>query len=359
MVVKLTWRRVLAAAAALGALGFAVAWSGIVNIGASTGHAAITDWFLHWAMQNTVRTYAALTVEQPAAADPAQIVAAAGHFAASCAVCHGAPGEQPSPVMRASTPPAPNLAVTVPAWSDAELFWIIKHGVKFTAMPAWPALSRDDEVRRMTAFVRRLPELPAHEYRKLAYGEGAIAGGELADMDIALADCARCHADNGRGQPDVPIIAGQKATYLAAVLDDYAVGRRASGVMGAAAARVDPALRRRLAAHFAREPNGLEPRALGPAVDSSDAAQRAANVVANGIPALDVPACARCHAPGKRERYPLLAGQKRAYFAARLHLWRGDPYVADAREEHATMPAIARRIPAELVEPLAEYFAAQ
>jgi hypothetical protein len=47
------------------------------------------------------------------------------------------------------------------------------------------------------------------------------------------------------------------------------------------------------------------------------------------------------------------------YLAARLRLWRGDPYVVDAREEHRTMPAIARRIPEELVEPLAQYFAAQ
>src|SRR5690606_17867143 len=56
---KITWRRVLAVVGGVVALGLLVAWSGVVNIGASTGHAAITDWFLHWAMRNTVRTYAA------------------------------------------------------------------------------------------------------------------------------------------------------------------------------------------------------------------------------------------------------------------------------------------------------------
>src|SRR5690606_7163145 len=194
--VRITWRRVLAVLGAGAALALLVAWSGVVNIGASTGHAAITDWFLHWAMRNTVRTHAALTVDElPSAELAADLVSAAGHYAATCAACHGAPGEPPSPVMAAMTPPAPDLAVTAPTWTDAQLFWIIKHGVKFTAMPAWPALGRDDEIARMTAFVRRLPSLEPTEYRALAYGGGRVAGGVVADLDGAIADCDRCHAD--------------------------------------------------------------------------------------------------------------------------------------------------------------------
>ena len=139
MTVRVTLLRVLAAIAALLAVGFVVAWSGVIHVGASTGHAAITDWFLHWAMRNTVRTHAFLTVEQPAA-DPTGLVSAAGHYASSCAPCHGAPGELASPLMQAATPHAPDLRVSVPTYSDAELFRIVKHGVKLTGMPAWPAL---------------------------------------------------------------------------------------------------------------------------------------------------------------------------------------------------------------------------
>jgi mono/diheme cytochrome c family protein len=69
--------------------------------------------------------------------------------------------------MQATTPPAPDLAVTARTWSDPQLFWIVKHGVKFTPMPAWPAQDRDDEVRRMAAFVRRLPDMSPAEKEHL------------------------------------------------------------------------------------------------------------------------------------------------------------------------------------------------
>jgi cytochrome c553 len=356
MIVRVTWKRALAAAGAAAALGLAVAWSGIVNIGASTGHAAITDWFLHWAMRNTVRTYAALTVEE-FQLEPEHVVSAAGHYAATCAACHGAPGERPLPVMRASTPPAPDLAETVPTWTDRQLFWIIKHGVKFTAMPAWAGANRDDEIRRMTAFVRRLPDMSPAEYRALAYGDGAVIAGKAVDLDVALEECERCHADNGRGQPDIPALGGQKPGYLTRALAAYASGERQSGVMATAAAKIDPGLRGALAEHYASFGGGVtsaDPTRL-PTVTAS--AERAAQVVASGIPEIDLPACSECHTPDTHARNPLLAGQKAAYLASRLRNWRGDPNVVDARKPNATMPSIARRIPEDLIEPLAEYLA--
>jgi cytochrome c553 len=406
MLVKVTVKRVVAGLAVLAAGGMALAWSGLINIGASTGHSAVTDWFLHWAMRNTARTYAALTVEKPAA-DATGLVSAAGHYAATCATCHGAPGEPPSPVMRAASPPAPDLRSTAATYSDAELFWIIKHGVKFTGMPAWPALVRDDEIRRMTAFVRRLPQLTPLEYRELAYGSNeGIAGARSLAFEDALDECERCHTDHGRGQADIPILAGQKQRYLRGALEDFASGRRPSGVMQAAASRVAAPLRRALADHYA----GLEglkdvpviaagaraerPPPAAPIVPSTSAAPilqstsgapilpsssvaailpsasavgaeaaavsgaTAASVVAYGIPELDLPPCSKCHSPGKRPDYPILAGQKAEYLASRLHVWRADEDSVESRQPDEPMPTIARRIPAYLIEPLARYIAA-
>lgn len=361
MTIKITWTRVLLAIALLATLGLTVAWLGIINIGASTGHWVITDKFLHWSMRNAVRTQSALTVAHPAT-DPSGLVSAAGHYATACAFCHGAPGEPLLPVMQAATPPPPDLTATADEWTDRQLFWIVKHGVKFTPMPAWPAQSRPDEVRRMAAFVRLLPGMSPERYRELAYGPGGhVVGGKAATPRDALADCARCHGRDGlgRGQPDIPILAGQSAAYLLAALDAYASDRRASGVMQTAAARIDRTAMRALAEHYAALP-GLSATRMPVALASGTAADElAARVVMNGLPGANLPPCSRCHAPGRRAEYPILAGQKGEYMAARLRLWRGDATVVEARKPNEPMAMIARRIPEDLIEPLARYYARQ
>src|SRR3989337_1213280 len=106
-------------------------------------------------MRKSVETHSS-DIEVPPLDDPALARRGAGHYAASCAPCHGAPGVARSAVTKAMTPPPPYLPEQVPAWQDAELFWIVRHGVKFTGMPAWPALQRSDEVWAMVAFLRRL-----------------------------------------------------------------------------------------------------------------------------------------------------------------------------------------------------------
>ena len=143
------------------------------------------------------------------------------------------------------------------------------------------------------------------------------------------------------------------------VLPCVASGRRASGVMAAAAARLDPAAMRALAEHYAALP-GLRRQTNGRLAASRTADDPVAlRVVTHGLPEANLPACANCHAPGRRPDYPVLAGQKPEYLAARLRRWRGDEHVVDARKPNAPMPVIARRIPEDLIERLAQYYARQ
>ena len=81
---RLTWTRLLILAV-LGLLGgLAFAWSGLFNVGASTGHWAITDWFLHYAMRQSVETHSG-GIAAPPLDDPALIDRGAGHYASGCA----------------------------------------------------------------------------------------------------------------------------------------------------------------------------------------------------------------------------------------------------------------------------------
>jgi hypothetical protein len=85
MTIRLTWKRLVLGLAALALLGMGFAWSGLFPIAASSGHWAITDWFLHWTMQNSARTYSTFQTPQ-AVRDDGAPVSAAGHFHQSCAV---------------------------------------------------------------------------------------------------------------------------------------------------------------------------------------------------------------------------------------------------------------------------------
>ena len=84
-----------------------------------------------------------------------------------CRTCHGAPGKKPDPWQL--YPPAPDLAdaLRVTRWSDAEVFWIIKNGIKDTGMSAFGGSHDDDDLWALTAFVRQLQSLTADDYHAM------------------------------------------------------------------------------------------------------------------------------------------------------------------------------------------------
>lgn len=210
--IRFHWKHIAIALAILPFVAVLVAWIGFFNIAASTGHWQITDWFLHFAMRSAVRTYS-LAVEVPERLPAEGIQPATSHFERGCAICHGAPGVPQSPAVLRMLPRPPDLAPVIGSWTDAELFRIVKYGVRFTGMPAWPTQQRDDEVWAMVAFLRALPRMDARTYRELSIGShaGRKNSLETSAFETALADCARCHGVDGRGRSDrVPIISGQR-----------------------------------------------------------------------------------------------------------------------------------------------------
>lgn len=325
----LSWKAFVLIIAALAAGGLLFVWSGLFNVGASSGHWPVTQWFLHWAMRSSVRTYA-LGIDPRPLNHAALVQRGAGHYASGCVPCHGAPGEPQSPVAREMTPMPPRLMSQIHDWDTNELFWIVKHGVKYGAMPAWVAQSRDDEVWAMVAFLERLPDMTPGEYRRLALGPAAdrAGGGELIaslaePLDAVLPECARCHGRDGagRGSGAFPILTGQSEVYLYATLQAFAKGSRHSGIMQPAVSGLEDATLRTLAAHYAKaEAADTDVQSL-----TSKLLRKGERIARRGVRSDGVPACAVCHGlkdGPRRAAYPRLAGQYAGYLAQQLKLWQ-------------------------------------
>lgn len=195
------WRTVLLTViAAYGVLilgGIAVIYSGAYDIGADTPHWGVTYRIFETARVRSIRAQAsAITPPADLGRDPSKIVMGTNHFAAHCAVCHGAPGVPKGDIGNGLYPEPPDLAVTAKQYTDAELFWIIKHGIKMTGMPGWWDHA-DDEIWGTVAFIRKLPGLTPEEYGKLVM-QAMQHGGQHGPGD---ADKSRDHEHGSPASP--------------------------------------------------------------------------------------------------------------------------------------------------------------
>ena len=136
---------------------------GVFNVAATDQHAAITRWTLHTAMERSVRSHAT-EVAPPDAFTPQQAAAGFSEFNEMCVGCHGAPGKERGEVGKGLNPQPPDLSKVASRFSKAELFWILKHGVKMTGMPAFGPTHSDDRLWSITAFLEQLPQVTPEQY---------------------------------------------------------------------------------------------------------------------------------------------------------------------------------------------------
>jgi len=77
-----------------------------------------------------------------------------------CSRCHGLSSGSDNTYGQLFYPPAPHLPLRGTSYSDTEMFWIVKHGIRNTAMPAWGKLLSDEEIWRVVTLMRKLDSQP-------------------------------------------------------------------------------------------------------------------------------------------------------------------------------------------------------
>lgn len=171
--------------------GIGFIYSGIYNVAALQQHTAPVYWAIHTAMRHSVGrradTVAPMPQKAPLFAPGLRL------FHAHCVQCHGGPGIAPEPFALGMTPLPVNLVQTAREWSPAEIYWVVRNGIKMTGMPAWEFRFDDSELWAVVAFMTCLPALAPADYRTLAAAADsslpAVKGMPLA------AYCAQHDAD--------------------------------------------------------------------------------------------------------------------------------------------------------------------
>jgi mono/diheme cytochrome c family protein len=156
--------------------------TGIIDLGADVKPGLVERTLAPWALDRSVEKRAPKQ-KNPYADDPVAIAAGFDHYRENCVICHGAPGVAGAELSKGLNPPAPALGKGNDT-PDGELFWVIKHGIRMSPMPAFGPTHSDEEIWRIVAFVRHLPNLTSQERDALrqATGEEAHHHGEGAEV---------------------------------------------------------------------------------------------------------------------------------------------------------------------------------
>src|SRR5687767_2263423 len=178
---------VLGVALVVAVAGATIFHAGVYDISATDQHLAPTYWVLDTGMRRSVKQRAA-EIAVPDLGQPRQIERGLALYRQHCVQCHGAPGVAPEPFALGMTPAPANLVYTAREWPPAEVFWVVKEGIKMTGMPAWKYRMADEDIWAIVSFMRESTGLSPDEYRS-----------RKAERAIAVAP-ATSTPDAGRGK---------------------------------------------------------------------------------------------------------------------------------------------------------------
>jgi mono/diheme cytochrome c family protein len=147
-------------------------YSGVYNVAADEPHSPVVQWLMETTRTQSIALRDDTSKAPPDLADVQRIRRGAQSYAAMCEMCHLAPGLDPTPIHVGLNPQPPRLAKEAGHYSPESLFWIVKHGIKMTGMPAWGETHSDEELWDIVAFVDRLGKMTPQQYQELTSTPG-------------------------------------------------------------------------------------------------------------------------------------------------------------------------------------------
>lgn len=179
---------VLAAGAAI------FVWSGAYNIGADDPHWSATHAAIETLRERSIEARLD-DIQPPNLDDPRRIQRGTLSYSAMCTGCHLSPGVDDTEIRPGLYPMPPNLSKEE-THDPRRSFWVIKHGIKLTAMPAWGKTHTDGQIWDMVAFLQKLPGMTPAQYEQLG---GKPPAEDDDHMHAGMDDHEGGHGDHGAG----------------------------------------------------------------------------------------------------------------------------------------------------------------
>jgi len=156
----------------------AFVFSGAYNVSATEKHWDITTKIMEIARDRSVHA-ASHGIVVPDLDDEEMIARGAKNYDSMCVQCHLAPGAQDTELHQALYPKPPifHKKTDEHKHGSAETFWVIKHGLKMTGMPAWGEFHTDQQLWEMTAYLEKSQGMSAKTYKDLV-GDGGHSHSE-------------------------------------------------------------------------------------------------------------------------------------------------------------------------------------
>jgi mono/diheme cytochrome c family protein len=150
-------------------------YGGVYDIGADAPHTKPVFWMISQLRDRSIAVRARGIAPPADLAAPSRIATGAGLYANLCTGCHLAPSMKKTELSRGLYPKPPQLAYGTDL-TPAQEFWILKHGIKLTAMPSWGRTHSDEELWDIVAFLKKMPDLNAAQYQAAVNAAPMVEG---------------------------------------------------------------------------------------------------------------------------------------------------------------------------------------
>lgn len=168
---------------------------GVYDVSALNGHTQPVFRLLETAMRRSVSARAE-SIAVPPLDGQTLALRGAACYRDHCVQCHGAPGQAPGDLGKSLEPLPGPLVDAARRWRPNELYWITRHGLKMTGMPAWALRLPENDLWALTAFLQRLPETSPAAYRGwMAQAQAQSCRSVTSACQAGDDDCPRAAAD--------------------------------------------------------------------------------------------------------------------------------------------------------------------